>query len=228
MGGPDKEDTAGDDSTGSEEVTEEQLAALVEDAEQEPADEKPDKEVAEEVTAPPALSEEQVEDVVRRTLQHTKRATPEQAPAEGGTDDDADMPVTRGELAAHQRQTAANQQAMQLQAELRAAEAQFAGDHDSEEKEDFYVSAIRRLQANPNQTAADAYQATVKRHAKAVDRGVRRRIDSAAQKKAARGEPMGPGSSALTKGAELPDIDYDDNEAVSKLGKQIIRDMQEE
>ncbi len=222
MGGKDKEETTSEESV-SEEVTEEQLADL---ADEEAATDDTAKETVLEAVAPPPLSEEQVATVVRKTLEHVKNTTREPAPVQQAVDDDADMPVTRGEMVGFQRTMAANQQAMQLQAELGAAEAQFASEHDNEDKEDFYASAVRSLQVNPNQSAATAYKATVKRFEKSVDKGVGRRIDKAAKKKAARGEPMGPGSGAPTKTAKLPEIDYTDSAAVSKLGKQIILEME--
>jgi hypothetical protein len=222
MGGTDKEEKAGEESV-SEEVTEDQLADL---AEEEKGTDDTAEETVEEKAAAPQLSEELVESVVRKTLQHARAASPERAPAQTEGDDDADMPVTRGEMAGLQRQMAANQQAMQLRAELGAAEAQFAGEHDAETKDDFYASAVRALQNNPNQSAAVAYQATVKRYDKAVDKGIGQRINKAAKKKAARGEPMGPGSGAAAKAAELPKFDAEDNEDVSRIAKQIIMDME--
>jgi hypothetical protein len=225
MGGKDKKETTGEETV-SEEVTEDQLAGLAED--EGTTDETAEAVVEEEAAVTPGLSEEQVETVVRKTLQYARSAAPQQAPAGEGAEDDAEMPVTRGEMATLQRNMAANQQAMQLRAELGAAEAQFASEHDDEDKEDFYASAIRSLQANPNQSAAAAYKATVKRHEKSVDKGVGRRIDKAAKKKAARGEPMGPGSGAPTKAPALPEIDYNDSEAVSKLGKKIILEIKDE
>ncbi len=220
MGGTDKDETASEEVV-SEEVTEDQVAAL---AEEEGATDETVEKTVEEAAAAPQLSEEQVESVVRKTLQHA-RAT-ERAPAPEASEDDADMPVTRGELAGVQRQMAANQQAMQLRAELGAAEAQFASEHDDEDKQDFYASAIRSLQGNPNQSAATAYKATVKRHEKSVDKGVGRRIDKAAKKKADRGEPMGPGSGAPAKAAELPEFDATDDAEVSRVAKQIIMNME--
>lgn len=212
----------------NEEITEEQLAELVEDeSTTEGAAEEVAEATTEEVTAPAGLTKEDVEAAVRAAVTKAQPAAREPAPASEEPDDDAEMPVTRREMAQMQQQLATNQQVAQLRAELAAAASQYP-EHDAETQQDLWNGAVRSLHANPGLSAADAYRGAVKRHEKAVDRGIKRRINKAAEAKANRGEPMGPSSGGAIKVPELPkDFDATDDAQVSAFAQKIIDDMTE-
>jgi len=227
-----------DDEASAEGITEEQLESLAEDEGQpekpETADSAEDEApagVADDKAPAPATgpTREQVTDWVRGAMRDAQpsadagRQAREQPPPE--PEDDMEMPVTRGELASLQQQIAANQQAAQFRAELQVAESQLAGEHDSEDKEDFYYATVRSLQGNPNQTVASAYKAAVDRHEAKINRAIKGRIDKAAERKLARGEPMGPGSGAAVAGAELPKFDPENNEDVDKMAQWVLDQM---
>jgi len=229
MGGTDK-DTSADD------VTDEQLETLVEDEEQtgeaaaaEPVEGAAETKVVEEKAPAAGPTREELRTLVRETLQEAQQAAEvsrrEQAPPPPEPEDDAEMPVTRGELASLQQQLAANQQAAQFRAELSAAEAQFAADREPDDKEDLYYAAVRSLQGNPNQTVASAYKAAVDRHEAKIDRAIKGRINKAAERKLARGEPMGPGSGAAAAAPELPKFDPNNDADVTKMADWVLKQM---
>lgn len=230
-----------DDESSAEGITDEQLESLAEDEGQGEGPEGPEGAAPAEGEGTPEVTEgkaptpatgttrEQVTEWVRGAMRDAQssadaeRQAREQPPPE--PEDDAEMPVTRGELASLQQQLAANQQAAQFRAELSAAEAQFAADREPDDKEDLYYAAVRSLQGNPNQTVASAYKAAVDRHEAKIDRAIKGRINKAAERKLARGEPMGPGSGAAAAAPELPKFDPNNDAEVSKIVDDLLRRM---
>jgi len=230
MGGTDKD-------TSAEGITDEQLLeSFAEDEGQpeepgttDPAEPEAPAQVPDDKAPAAGPSREELRTLVRETFQEAQQAAEvsrrEQAPPPPEPEDDAEMPVTRGELASLQQQLAANQQAAQFRAELSAAEAQFAADREPDDKEDLYYAAVRSLQGNPNQTVASAYKAAVDRHEAKIDRAIKGRINKAAERKLARGEPMGPGSGAAVAAAELPKFDPNNNADVDRIVDDLLRKM---